>query len=854
MAEPQTFSDVLNNMRANLEAKKAAITPAPTEVSAGPVESAAKAPRAPRMTEFGRTSIRAFQKENPQLSGMMTGYDPGKGATRGDFTSEAFGRYIEQHPYTQQMYGGAQSTPSSGATSIPFSDIYQPREKYGPPEMQGPKFDRIGPPMPEGQRYASPIGPRAPIDVTSSPRWDALRRILGPQIPVMGGRGTSMDVSSNPDWSRMNRSLEIDLKALHPDIANMVRDVAGMYSPSESRPVGATPLMQSAVQGQPLPAAGEPVRPAPAMRTLAQGVGPRVQAPGYSGMGWSAPTATEVPGLGPQSATPDMTTRYAQSIGPQPKPYGASMGGQMGKGYVPKGFWEGATERVFQPEPGPPQGINLNDRDFRAARGLAGILSGMRSGRGLGVASGIGTLAGIGKEIWDERNARLTEQARPYTLDTPRIGDAQRTIAEDMARRTGPEAPFLSSVPGAPITFPTATAAAGAPSVAGRVTPGTGRPGATSGQQRGELDLTGMSFKDAFAFARNQAEAEGVDATGRFLWRGNAYQTNVGPARGRERYVPESQQTRLGNLPQLADAIAPTPQPAPAGERITEVLPRSAPVTPAAPTMAAQPQDVRENQIRIGQQTYPLSFLQENRGALAQLLGAQATQSRQNVEPIEVVPAQRGVATSYDDIRQRRTQQLLRNPEKGYFSDNPNYQLAWQTLWSPAVRAQFGVTDEQMNELKNTMRESTKSGESTTGGSKMTVNKRGVFVLPSTSSTESSESSSSRESETGSRTQTKKDYSAWVKELNDLIEKDANWARDAEKAEREAIKESAERKKTTLEVQGKERSEKNASRLQEITTDLRGLEADPRAKTEFAPLIRQLRREQQDLTDLLGKD
>lgn len=102
---------------------------------------------------------------------------------------------------------------------------------------------------------------------------------------------------------------------LHPDVAQMLRDVRGLYYPGETRPVGATPAMQSAVQGQPLPAAGEPVRPAPAMRTLAQGVGPRVQAPGYSGMGWSAPTATEVPGLGPQSATPDLTTRYSSPIG-----------------------------------------------------------------------------------------------------------------------------------------------------------------------------------------------------------------------------------------------------------------------------------------------------------------------------------------------------------------------------------------------------------------------------------------------------------------------------------------------------------------------------------------------------------
>lgn len=122
------------------------------------------------------------------------------------------------------------------------------------------------------------------------------------------------EIQRNMAWMRGN--LEKTPKGMNTDIANMVRDVRGMYFPGETRPVGATPAMQSAVQGQPLPAAGEPVRPAPAMSTLAQGVAPQGQPRGYSGMAWSAPTATEVPGLGPQSATPDLTTRYSAPAGP----------------------------------------------------------------------------------------------------------------------------------------------------------------------------------------------------------------------------------------------------------------------------------------------------------------------------------------------------------------------------------------------------------------------------------------------------------------------------------------------------------------------------------------------------------
>lgn len=762
MAEPQTFSDVLNNMRANLEAKKAAITPAPTEVSAGPVESAAKAPRAPRMKEIGRTSIQAFQKENPQLSSMVTGYNPGKGATREDFTSEAFGRYIEQHPYTQQMYGGAQSIPSSGATSIPFSDIYQPREKYGPPEMQGPKFDRIGPPMPEGQRYASPIGPRAPIDVTSSPRWDALRRILGPQIPVMGGRGTPMDVSSSPDWSRMSRPLEIDLKALHPDIANMVRDVAGMYSPSESRPVGATPLIQSAVQGQPLPAAGEPVRPVPAMRTLAQGVGPRVQAPGYSGMGWSAPTATEVPGLGPQSATPDMTTRYAQAIGPQPKPYGASMGDQMGKGYVPKGFWEGATiggapaseeasslrkaagaaglagaaltgglgtwlrrtpaaipvieaggiaEGVMNPESRFNQAARRTRENVREAYRTEGLPAAIAQQIGsiapmtyetLGAAGApFESMAGSAGRMAGSVLRNLAVGAGISESPTQAMARAREIYERDIAPTRPRQLPQIS-VPGAPSPAQNApslaTAAAGAPSVAGRVTPGTGRPGATSGQQRGELDLSDMSFKEAFKTARDKAEQLGVEPTGRFMWRGNAYQTNVGPARGRERYVPESQQTRLGNLPQLADAIAPTPQPtpAPAGERITEVLPRSAPVTPAAPTAAAQPQGVLES----------LPDYAARQKAAQGYLGSRLAAGEGSRDR----PIQLDVNAELTPETQRY---LERHPEHRLASANPNLQREYVMIMRQLD--ELGVTEKEIRDATTTSTRDEISGGSLKG-------------------------------------------------------------------------------------------------------------------------------------------
>jgi len=121
--------------------------------------------------------------------------------------------------------------------------------------------------------------------------------------------------------SWMRGPMTTDPKALHPDIANMVRDVSKMYTPSGERPVGAGPAMQAAVQGQALSPAQEPVRMYPAMSELASSIPPQGQPRGYSGVPWNAPTATEVRGLGPQSATPDLQTRYSAPIGAkQPAP------------------------------------------------------------------------------------------------------------------------------------------------------------------------------------------------------------------------------------------------------------------------------------------------------------------------------------------------------------------------------------------------------------------------------------------------------------------------------------------------------------------------------------------------------
>jgi len=219
--------------------------------------------------------------------------------------------------------------------------------------------------------------------------------------------------------SWMRGSLASDPKALHPDIANMVRDVRGMYFPGETRPVGATPAMQSAVQGQPLPAAGEPVRPAPAMRTLAQGVGPQGQPRGYSGMTWSAPTATEVPGLGPQSATPDLTTRYSSPAGPQrPAPTMSDMIQKMGAPQQPKGFWDAATMGGMNPQTQTP------GEDLKTLGKLAGAVRGLSAGEAvtgpIGITAALAPMAAyIGQKELPASYARGHQALVPGAAPQP---------------------------------------------------------------------------------------------------------------------------------------------------------------------------------------------------------------------------------------------------------------------------------------------------------------------------------------------------------------------------------------------------------------------------------------------------
>jgi hypothetical protein len=640
MRNPQSFSDVLNNVRENIEAKRAAETPsAPVETPA-PAES--KAPRTPRLTEYGKTSINAFKAENPQLAGMMSDYNPGRGATREAFTSQAFGNYIQQHPISQQIYGGSQPTPPSAApaaTSVPFAEIYQPREKYGPPEMQGPRFDRYGPPMPEGQRYPSPvgppeaqgprfdrygpplpegqryasaIGPQAPMDVSSNPRWDALKRVIGPQMPAMGGRG-ALDVSSNPNWGAMNRPLEVQ-------------------GPPEMQ----GPRFRPDRIGPPMPEG----------QRYASAIGPEeMQGPRFDRIGPQMPSGQ----------------RYAAPIGPQAEMYGPQR---------PADFWAGATSggRGGAVPPGvPPEGPGLAGRiprptmsgamntlgavgaglsavdygttqgsllekalrsaDYSARRGNIGdqaadtarALLGMGYGGIVRPAMEVGGAAartvqravGAPTNNWlptvdafmanlqPDREAVAAEMARPYRLDTPRTGLVERTVADDMYRRTGPEANPFQQVPEPMRQFPTLTSAL-TPGSVGAVTPNTATPpnqrapmDPYAGQQRGELDLTGMSFKDAFALARNEAKSEGVDATGRFIWNGKAYQTNANPARGAERYVPESRQTRLGNYPTMAEALTPPAPATPTSQAgISPAAPGTAPAAPPVRTGAPGPGEV----------------------------------------------------------------------------------------------------------------------------------------------------------------------------------------------------------------------------------------------------------------------
>lgn len=244
---------------------------------------------------------------------------------------------------------------------------------------------------------------------------------------------TGAEIQRNMAWMRGN--LEKTPKGMNPDIANMVRDVRNMYFPGETRPVGATPAMQSAVQGQPLPAAGEPVRPAPAMRTLAQGVAPQGQPRGYSGMAWSAPTATEMPGLGPQSATPDLTTRYSTPAGPQ-QPGPSDMIQKMGQQKPSPGFWDNAwNERTVTGASAGEEASGL-----RKAAGAAGLAGAALTG-GLGTwmkrtpaAIPVIAAGGIAQEMMDpaSRYSQALKGIREGVKETYRTEGLPAAIARQV--------------------------------------------------------------------------------------------------------------------------------------------------------------------------------------------------------------------------------------------------------------------------------------------------------------------------------------------------------------------------------------------------------------------------------------
>ena len=454
--------------------------------------------------------------------------------------------------------------------------------------------------------------------------------------------------------------------------------------------------------------------------------------------------------------------RGAATAGPRAASAGPSMGEQMGKGYVPKGFWEGATiggapaseeasslrkaagaaglagaaltgglgtwlrrtpaaipvieaggiaEGVMNPESRFNQAARRTRENVREAYRTEGLPAAIAQQIGsiapmtyetLGAAGApFESMAGSAGRMAGSVLRNLAVGAGISESPTQAMARAREIYERDIAPTRPRQLPQIS-VPGAPSPAQNApslaTAAAGAPSVAGRVTPGAGRPGATPGQQRGELDLSDMSFKEAFKTARDKAEQLGVEPTGRFLWHGNAYQTNVGPARGRERYVPESQQTRLGNLPQLADAIAPTPQPtpAPAGDRITEVLPRSAPVTPAAPTAAARPQGVLESlPDYAARQKVAQGYLG------SRLAAGEGSRDR---------PIQLNVNAELTPETQRY---LERHPEHRLASANPNLQREYVMIMRQLD--ELGVTEKEIRDATTTSTRDEISGGSLKG-------------------------------------------------------------------------------------------------------------------------------------------
>lgn len=149
---------------------------------------------------------------------------------------------------------------------------------------------------------------------------------------------------------------------------------------------GSSPAYQSAIaEGRPVGSYRAPAaQPFPGLNDY---ISPQGQPRGYSGMAWSAPTATEVPGLGPQSATPDFMTRYNAPVGPtRPASTVDPIAQKMSAPPQPKGFWDSATMG------GQPTAAGTTAADEAATlgklTGAAGIL-----GRGAAVATSPLTLA-----------------------------------------------------------------------------------------------------------------------------------------------------------------------------------------------------------------------------------------------------------------------------------------------------------------------------------------------------------------------------------------------------------------------------------------------------------------------------
>ena len=286
---------------------------------------------------------------------------------------------------------------------------------------------------------------------------------------------TGFELNRLAAW--MRGGLENTPKGMNPDVANMVRDVRNMYMPAGERPVGAGPAMQSAVQGQPLPAASEPVRQVPGMRTLAQGVAPQGPARGYSGMAWEAPKFSEIAGLGPQSATPDLSQIYNSPVGPKrAAPAVSDMTAKMGQPPKAPGFWDAATMGGGpQTTAGttPMEELGILGKLAGAARGLSTVARGLPAAGELvtgpvGVTTAMAPLAAYfgQKELPASYERGHASMLPPATRAPDQTGGTPFAAAFDKFRQT----PDTTSAPQAP------TATARAPAT---TTPTPGAPANT---------------------------------------------------------------------------------------------------------------------------------------------------------------------------------------------------------------------------------------------------------------------------------------------------------------------------------------------------------------------------------------